>query len=279
MKKTKIFLDYFPEFNAYGVSDETIDSLTAAGITPIISLKKEDMISLGAEPKSEKPLIGFLMCREKGHYTIDYNYAKALVQAGVNIRFLTYHSPAQQISNVDGICLPGGAFDSPDFFYNDGKQLYQPNIRYEAYEKVILTAEEKGLPILAICGGAQIVAGLHKMNLYRDVHQYTGLIHKTKEIKAHLVRIYPDTVLRKLLGREQIITNSRHREAVNPNIMSDLQIYAEASDGIPEAWGNEEKNILCIEWHPEDFAAKGNARMQNIYNWLADKAIAFRQNR
>lgn len=279
MKKTKIFLDYFPEFNAYGVSDETIDSLTAAGIIPIISLKKEDMISLGAEPKSEKPLIGFLMCREKGHYTIDYNYAKALVQSGVNIRFLTYHSPAQQMSNVDGICLPGGAFDSPDFFYNDGKQLYQPNIRYEAYEKVILTAEEKGLPILAICGGAQIVAGLHKMNLYRDVHQYTGLIHKTKEIKAHLVRIYPDTVLRKLLGREQIITNSRHREAVNPNIMTDLQIYAEASDGIPEAWGNEEKNILCIEWHPEDFAAKGNARMQNIYNWLTDKAIAFRQSR
>lgn len=276
MKKTKLFLDYLPDYNAYGISDETIDSLTAAGISPQISLKEQDYVSLGGEPKSEKPLIGFLLCRETGHYTIDYNYAKALIQSKVNIRFLTYDNPVLQMSEVDGICLPGGAFDSPDSFYSDGKKLYKPNIRYEAYEKVIRYAEEKRMPILAICGGAQIVAGLHKMNLYRDVSEHSDLRHKTQKMMAHKVWIYPDTILRELLGCEQVITNSRHREAVNPNISSDLQIYAEASDNIPEAWGSEEKNILCIEWHPEDFAAQGDKKMQNIYNWLARKAADYR---
>lgn len=281
MKKTNIFLAFMPEFNAYGVSDETIDSLTAAGITPIISLKEEDMISLGAEPKSEKPLIGFLMCREKGHYTIDYNYAKAVAQSGVNIRFLTYHNPVQQMSDVDGICLPGGTFSSPDYFYNDGQELYKPNKRFEAYEAAIREAETINLPMLGICGGAQTIAGLHKMNIYRDVHEHTKLVHKSKDPLAHDVLIRNNNMLKDLLDCEKVSVNSRHCEAVNPKVITDLQIYAEASDGIPEAWGwgSEEKNILCIQWHPEDFAAKGDARMQNIYNWLAKKAASFRQNK
>ncbi len=39
----------------------------------------------------------------------------------------------------------------------------------------------------------------------------------------------------------------------------------------------KDKNILCIQWHPEDFAAKGDKKMQSIYNWLFGKAKEHQQ--
>lgn len=271
-------LTYMPEFDAFCISDEKINQILSTNKIPLINLTESDYMTLGAEQAFDKPLVGFLLAREKGHYSIDYDYAKAVVMSGVNIRFLTYEHTIEQMVGIDGLILPGGVFSSPDYFYSDGKTLYEPNSRYEAYEKSIKEAEKIGLPILGICAGAQIIAALHHQPLYRDVHEHSNLEHKTKEAMAHKVHIYPDYPLRKILNADTIITNSRHNESVNPNYISDLQFYACASDGIPEAWGNEEKNILCVQWHPENFAAKGNIDMQNIYNWLADKACLQRLN-
>lgn len=36
---------------------------------------------------------------------------------------------------------------------------------------------------------------------------------------------------------------------------------------------------MCIQWHPEDFAAKGDKPMQNIYNWLAKKARIYQKQK
>lgn len=277
--KKQTFLAFMPEFNAYGISDNTIKTIQSQGNTPIISMIDKDYTSLGGTNNPNKPLIGFLLGRENSHYTIDYNYAKAIVLSGVKIRFLTYENPLEQMDDLTGLILPGGAFSSPDQFYCDGKTLYQPNQRYEAYKACIQKAEAMRIPILGVCAGAQMVAGLHFMNLYRDASRHTDLEHKTKERNAHKVQIYPDTILRELLGADEVMTNSRHREAINPAVSSDLQIYASTRDGIPEAWGNEEKGILCVQWHSEDFAAEGDHRMQNIYNWLANKAANYHQKK
>ena len=73
---------------------------------------------------------------------------------------------------------------------------------------------------------------------------------------------------------EEIETNSRHAESMLPYASdSKLTIYARTEDNIPESWGNAEKNIMCIQWHPEDFAANGDISMQRIYNWLAQKVL------
>lgn len=279
MNYVNVSLSYKDEFKAYCVSDETVNRTTADGSTPCILFKDEDYAALGGTPSENKPCIGFLLGRETGYYSIDYNYAKAIVASGVNIRFLCYEKVAEQMENLCGLILPGGAFSSPDSFYADGQKLYERNKRYEAYETAIHTAEKQNMPVLGICGGAQMIAGLHNMQLCRNVHQNSSLLHKSKEAAAHKILIYPDTPLMKLLACQETIVNSRHNEAVTSGTSSDLQIYAIAEDNIPEAWGNEEKNILCIQWHPEDFAIQGNLQMQNIYNWLAQKAEAYRSTR
>jgi len=285
MKKQNINLNYLPEYNAFGITDEVINSLSEKNITPIICLNNEDYKKLNSSiPPKTAPTVAFLMGREKGLYTIDYNYAKAIAQSGVNIRFLTYKENISQLENVDGLILPGGSFDSPNEFYTDPlkKTDNQPGIRSYAYVTSIMEAEKKGIPMLGICAGAQMIAGMHGLRLYRDLKEYThtNLEHKTKELEAHVVTIREDTPLFNLIGQHKIETNSRHREALmNNDTISDLKIYATSNDSTPEAWGNEEKNILCIQWHPEDFAAQGDKSMQNIYNWLANKAHIYQKQK
>ena len=285
MKPQNIQLNYLSEFNAFGISDAEIERLEKDNITPILSLKDEDYKRLGcSKPSSDAPTVAFLLGREKDTYTIDWNYAKAIAQSGINIRFLTYNSNVSQMENVDGLILPGGCFNSPNEFYTDPlkKVNSQPGERSYAYITSIMEAEKKGLPMLGICAGAQMIGGMHGLRLYRDLKEYThtNLEHKTKELEAHIVSIREDSPLFKLLGSTKIETNSRHREALmNNDSISDLKIYATSNDSTPEAWGNEEKNILCIQWHPEDFAAKGDKTMQKIYNWLADKARIYQKQK
>lgn len=280
--KQNVNLEFLPEYNAYGISDEQMSSFAKESITPILQLSEEDYAQLAnKEPLANQPIVGFLMGREKGYYTIDMPYAKAIAQSGVRPRFLTYNENLAQMNGIDGLILPGGAFDSPNEFYTDPqKGDSTPGTRSYAYITSIMKAEKEGIPMLGICAGAQMIGGMHGMKMYRDLKAYTqtSLEHKTKDLDAHDVFIYPDTPLAKILGKGHIETNSRHREAMMPNDkMSDLKIYASTADGIPEAWGNEEKNILCIQWHPEDFAAQGDTKMQKIYDWLAAKALQHKQ--
>ena len=82
---------------------------------------------------------------------------------------------------------------------------------------------------------------------------------------------------------ENIKINSRHEQAMvlgkfqAAKPIVEMQIYAVcAEDNIPEIWGNEAAKILCVQGHPEDLAAEGNTEMQNLYNWIADKAETYK---
>ena len=281
--KKNINLKFLPADNAYGIEMQTISELTLKDITPIIGLSADDYRLLAKnKAKPSQPIIGFLLSQKKDFYTIDMPYAKAIAQTGAQFRFLTYHENLAQMDDIDGLILPGGTFESPNEFYTDPQQTkHTTNSRANAYISSIIEAEKKGIPILGICAGAQMIGGVHGMKMYHDLKTstHTSLEHETKALQAHKVFIYPDTPLANILGAGYIETNSRHREAMMPNDkISDLKIYASTADGTPEAWGNEEKNILCIQWHPEDFAAQGDAQMQKIYDWLAQKAMQYKQN-
>lgn len=283
MKET-VFVEFMPEYNAYGIRDEVIESISSRGNIAEILLKETDINQLAPEQTAtaQKPTVAFLMGREKGTYTIDYNYAKAIAQAGMNIKFLTYNEVPSQMTDVNGLILPGGAFDSPDIFYTDPlkKSDNKPGTRAYAYVMSIMQAEKLQMPMLGICAGAQIIGGMHGMRLYRNLKDYTGtpMEHKSKDLQAHEINVDANSELCQIMGGTHFTVNSRHREgSMNNDKISDLKIYASAPDGTPEAWGNSEKNILCIQWHPEDFAAQGDKAMQNIYNWMANKAHIYQK--
>ena len=281
MHTQSVTLEYLPQYEAYGISDEKINIFEKQNIIPLISLAPQDIEQLADASKDNKPTVAFLLGRDENYYTIDYNYARAILQSGVNIRFLTYSSCAEQMNGIHGLILPGGRFPSPEQFYCDAalnaSTKYEP--RAAAYLNCINTALKEHLPMLGICAGAQIIGGVLGMKMYRNTKQYTNtdIEHKTKILDAHKVLIKNQSPLYNILQTEEIETNSRHTESMLPYASdSKLTIYARTEDNIPESWGNDEKNILCIQWHPEDFAANGDISMQRIYNWLAQKALSYK---
>ncbi len=271
MNTIKIYAAYKPEFNAYCVSDKKISEILVLGKTPEILLRDEDFSSLGGKAVNA-PLIGFLMGRQTDHYAIKYSYARSIVRSGARLRLLSYEKVTQQMEGLDGIILPGGCFSSPDFFYNDDREEYIHNLRYVAYETAIIISLRQNIPMLGICAGAQMIAAVMGGRLYRNVAEYTEIAHKTRILNAHNVTILPGNPLSRIFKRKKIVTNSDHKEALNPNVPFELTLYAIAEDGIPEAWGNEEKKILCIQWHVEDLAIEENKEMQEIFNWLTSRA-------
>lgn len=281
MHTQSVTLEYLPQYKAYGISDEKINVFEKQNIIPFISLAPQDIEQLSNASKDNKPTVAFLLGRDENYYTIDYNYARAILQSGVNIRFLTYSSCAEQMNGIHGLILPGGRFPSPEQFYCDAapntSTKYEP--RAAAYLNCIAEALKEHLPMLGICAGAQMIGGVLGMKMYRNTKQYTNtdIEHKTKMLDAHKVLIKNPSPLYDILQTEEIETNSRHTESMLPYASdSKLTIYARTEDNIPESWGNAEKNIMCIQWHPEDFAANGDISMQRIYNWLAQKALNYK---
>ena len=87
MHTQSVTLKYLPQYEAYGISDEQINLFAKQNIIPLISLAPQDIEQHASAPKEDKPTIGFLLGRDENYYTIDYNYTRAILQSGVNIRF------------------------------------------------------------------------------------------------------------------------------------------------------------------------------------------------
>lgn len=144
--KQTVSLQFLPEYNAYGISDKEVKKLTDRNIIPILELSNEALQELAPDTEVRKggPVVAFLMGREKGHYTVDMPYLKAMAQSGASLRFLTYNENLDQMDDINGLILPGGAFDSPNEFYTDPLKPNgsRPGTRSHAYTSSIMKAEK-----------------------------------------------------------------------------------------------------------------------------------------
>lgn len=262
-------LTFEPKFGAFVISDDEVNRVIADHKVPIIRLPEAKEFELGLNVTGENPTIGFLLGREEGYYSLDYDYAKAIYMAGGRIQGLCYDSIQEQMATVDGLVLPGGSFVSPDEFYVTRAENPQvPSKRSNAYLEAIRVAEEQAIPVLGICAGAQMVAGAHGMKMYRDL-KHSPIEHKSSDDDAHKVILRPNCLLQFWMGKKEFTVNSRHKEGMLLNNEgTDLEVYAVAPDGVPEAWGKMEDGILCVQWHPENLAVKGNKLMLSIYQWI-----------
>lgn len=274
-------LRFLPKFNAFGIEK---DELTSA-VAPVLMLRDEGYLLLGLPiPADDAPKIAFVLGEEVGYYTIDFNYALAIAKTGAKLIFIARGLHCDEALNqCHGLVLPGGAFASPKRYYaafEQDKHQDEPNVRHDAYVMCFHRALFLGLPILGVCAGAQVIACELGGSLFTDVNKLHGLIeHKSKQKEAHIVSIIKKgCLLEKIFKKRDFKVNSRHKEAVyDIPFGSPLYIYAVAPDGIPEAWGADEQEILCVQWHPEDYAADGDAGHQAIYDWLTERATAFQK--
>jgi len=185
------------------------------------------------------------------------------------------------LGRLDGILLTGSAKDVPPSFYGEKiikAAKVRPMPERSAFEKeLVLKAAKAGIPVLGICGGAQIINVAFGGTLFQDIKFQckTSVKHAAsgKGPALHEVNIQGDTLLSEMLfprpvhKPKRIIVNSSHHQAVK-KAGSGLRVSARAADGVIEAIESEKGFVLGVQWHPERMYQDNSRQFSLIRKFL-----------
>jgi putative glutamine amidotransferase len=126
---------------------------------------------------------------------------------------------------------------------------------------LIPRAVANAVPVFGVCRGFQEMNVAMGGTLHQRVHEIEGL-DDHREVKeqplevqygpAHEVVLEPESVLRRLAGKERVSVNSLHWQGVD-RLAPDLAVEARATDGLVEAFRVKSAPTfaLAVQWHPE----------------------------
>jgi putative glutamine amidotransferase len=175
---------------------------------------------------------------------------------------------------ADGVLLTGSPSNvHPSHF---GQDVHDPSLPLDPDRDawtlpLVRRVLEQGVPLLAICRGAQEVNVALGGSLHQAVHEVDGhMDHRDPDDQpldvrygpAHSADVVPGGVLSQVLQHSRIQINSLHGQAVD-RLAPGLQVEALAPDGVIEAFsqpGSPGFN-LAVQWHPEWQAADNPVSM------------------
>jgi putative glutamine amidotransferase len=164
------------------------------------------------------------------------------------------------VEGLDGILLPGSDSDVDPLRY--GQEPHQAlgtvqAIKDETDLLVLAAAEQKRIPILAICFGMQVLNVYRGGTLIQDIAaQLPGAIkHEQggpRDRASHSVELLAESLLARLAADNKLLVNSHHHQAIEV-IGRDLVATAWASDGLVEAIEDPrtDRFVVAVQWHPE----------------------------
>lgn len=150
-----------------------------------------------------------------------------------------------QINLCDGIILQGGGFSD----------------EYECY--IAKYCYDNNIPILGICAGnnnlVRAVGG--EISRFDNIEMVNK--HKSLEKYVHEIKIENNSNLYKIIGKEKIMVNSRHKSYTDNS--SVLNCVAFSDDGVVEAVEDANKKFyMAVQFHPESLY-KEDENMNNIF--------------
>ncbi len=181
-------------------------------------------------------------------------YQDALHHAGIETLPISPASP-RSLDEVAGLVLTGGGDIAPSRYHaQPGPHTKNISVERDLLELDLLAeAERRGLPVLAICRGLQLLNVARGGTLHQDIGG-----HKNVD---HAVTLTPASRIAAILGASPYTVNSRHHQAVD-SLGSGLTVTARAHDGVVEALEDPSHPFLvAVQWHPEDRPATADARL------------------
>jgi putative glutamine amidotransferase len=213
-----------------------------------------------------RPLIGISMRYDWRHeyFYLRQTYAEAVYgEGGLPIYIPLF--PEREfldplVDRLEGVVLSGSNSDVDPLRYGADPipQLGDVLPRRDETDALLLRiAEERELPVLAICYGMQALNVHRGGTLIQDIStQVDGAIkHQQGEIylrHCHKIDILDGTLLSELAGTTSTTVNSHHHQAIE-RLGRNLTPIAWASDGIVEAVVDESSHhwVFGVQWHPE----------------------------
>lgn len=182
---------------------------------------------------------------------------------------------------LDALILTGGHDVDPKLYGEEPHQnLTLTFPKRDAFDFALYEAAlEKGIPVLGVCRGMQLINVYHGGSLYQDLPaQYESelILHVQKapfETALHGVTIAEGSHLYDMLG-SQTRVNTLHHQAIK-NLGNGLKAVAHSQDGIIEAIEPLDPNVdmLAVQWHPE-IMANNDDDTKKLFKHFVARAIA-----
>lgn len=188
------------------------------------------------------------------------NYSEALADAGalpVMVSNLAPQLAREFIERAQALILTGGADVDPQLFGEEPLPgLGHVDLGRDEFEIALYrAARERGIPVLGICRGIQVINVAEGGTLIQHLGDSEGLLQHDQRnigpVLSHTVSLEPDSILARALGKGSIRTNSFHHQAIK-DLGQGLRVVGRSSDGVIEAVeGSAGSLVLGVQWHPE----------------------------
>jgi putative glutamine amidotransferase len=246
------------------------------GLRPLIAVTSSEMrdVESHAQTKHGEPL--------RKEMALGLTYLDAVQQAGglpVVVPPLELDALQPLLSQVAGICLSGGPDIDPDCYGAEPHPELGPvEPHLDRFEIALARhADERGLPILAICRGMQALNVSRGGTLHQHLPDRPGtrLEHRQTEPgtqATHDVTLAEDSRLASLMGDTHAEVNSFHHQAVD-RLGHGLRAVAWSEDGVIEAVEAPARPFLIgVQWHAETLVHRPEHAA--LFSGLVDAAAA-----
>ena len=236
-----------------------------------------------------RPLIGitaFITHNHKRRYdSVSHYYGESVIRGGGIPVVLPLCGDvalaADTVAKLDGIVFSGGDEDVDPNLYGEVpmRQLTSILPERDHWEMALYhAAREKGIPVLGICRGCQIVNVAEGGSLYQDIFsQYAGVLgHAPMQTEMrqlyHPIRIAEGSRMFEIFGTTDLPVNSFHHQAVK-GLGKGFRATAWSREGIIEAFecGAGDGFVLGIQCHPEALTGE-HPHFVRLFSAMVDAA-------
>lgn len=189
---------------------------------------------------------------------------------------------ARALDGADGLVLTGGEDLDPAWYGADLSPLTNPPSRERDLFELALfaAARQRGLPILGICRGIQLINVALGGTLHQDLAtERPGPVDHHREgartDRSHSIRLAPGSRAADALGVTSLRVNSFHHQAIR-DLAPGLAATGWSEDDLIEAVETAEGQpwTLAVQWHPEEMHADGRAPERGLFTALVERAVS-----
>lgn len=193
---------------------------------------------------------------EQPYTLVPENYVTSMQAAGAHVVVLPAEpDPTEVVARLDGLIVAGGAdLDAALYGAEPHATNDVPRSARDAHELAAYrAARERGLPVLGICRGLQVMAVAHGGSLVQHLPDHVGAdTHRPAPglFSTHGATFAADSLVSRVLGTTATTVNSSHHQAVAD--AGSLTVTGWAEDGTVEACEDPSAPfVLGVQWHPE----------------------------
>ena len=217
---------------------------------------------------SKSPVIGITTYRQQaktGVWDVDAaflhsGYIESVSRAG-GIAILLPPQPASTeiadrvLDGVDGLVFAGGRDVNPERYDQEsGEHTDQPDLRRDDWEFTLVDAAlRRGLPVLFICRGAQVLNVFRGGTLFQHLPDVIGKndYQRGEALLTEMeMTVSPGSTLESIVGAT-VTGMVYHHQAIDA-VGSGLTVSARSADDVIEAIEIDDYPFgVAVQWHPE----------------------------